>query len=254
MSSIQQDLSIFNKFNFERPPVGVKFLPTKPDGIERLDKILALCEMLREAQERSPFYAVKEDFECVGPLLLGMVEPDPIFESGLVGPALGIFKEARANKRIYQYIPRMTKGTVNYVAFSPLDKLSFEPDVLVVTAKPSQAEILLRASSYTTGKMWSGKGTPVMGCAWLFIYPYLSGELNFTVTGLGSGMKTRKVLPEGLILISIPWDSLPSIVENLQDMEWVIPQFKETRDEHNETFKRIAETLKQKFAKNEMRT
>jgi uncharacterized protein (DUF169 family) len=251
MSSIQQDLSIFNKFNFDRPPVGVKFLPTKPKGIKRLDKTLALCEMLREAQEKGPFYVTRENFECVGPLLLGMVEPEPIFESGMVGPLLKIFKEARANKRIYEYIPRMMKGTVNYVAFSPLDKLSFEPDVLVVTANPSQAEVLLRASSYATGKMWSGRGTPVMGCAWIFVYPYLSGELNFTITGLYSGMKTRAVLPEGLIVISLPWDLLPGIVKNLQDMEWVLPEFKETRDEHNETFRRIAETLKQEFAKNE---
>ncbi|MBC8274915.1 MAG: DUF169 domain-containing protein [Chloroflexi bacterium] len=249
MSSIQQDLSIFNKFNFDRPPVGVKFLATKPDGIERLDKVLALCEMLREAQERSPFYATKEDFECVGPLLFGMVEPDLVFESGLVGPKLGIFKEARANKRIYQYIPRMTKGTVNYVAFSPLDKLPFDPDVLVVTANPSQAEIILRASSYTTGKMWFGRGTPVMGCTWIFIYPYLSGELNFTISGIFSGMKARNVLPDGLVLISIPWDLLTGIVENLQDMEWVLPEYTETRDEHNETFKRIAEALEQEFQK-----
>jgi len=96
MSSIQQGLSIFNKFNFERPPVGVKFLSTKPDGIERLDKILDFCEMLPEAQEGGSFYATKEDFTCIGPLLLGMMEHEPIFESGQMGPRLGIFKEARA--------------------------------------------------------------------------------------------------------------------------------------------------------------
>jgi uncharacterized protein (DUF169 family) len=248
MSSIQQDLSIFNKFNFDRPPVGVKFLPNKPDGIKRLDKILDFCEMLKEAQEGSPFYATKEDFTCIGPLILGMVEHEPIFERGLVGPRLGIFKDARANRRIYQVIPRLMKGTVNYVAFSPLDKLSFEPDVLIVTANPSQAEILLRAGSYTTGKMWSSKGTPVIGCAWLYIYPYLSGELNFTVTGFGFGMKARKLFPEGLILISIPWDLLPSMVENLQDMEWVPDSFTIGRDEHKKKVKKIVDALRQEFA------
>jgi len=247
MSSIQQDLSIFNKFNFERPPVGVKFLLAKPDGIEKLDKNLAFCEMLREAQEGSPFYAIKENFECVGPLILGMVDPDPIFESGQMGPRLGIFKEARANRRIYPVIPRLTKDTVNYVAFSPLDKLSFEPDVLIVTANPSQAEILLRANSYTTGKMWIAKGAPVIGCAWLYIYPYVSGELNLTVTGLGSGMKARQVLPEGLILISIPYDLLPMMIANLQDMEWVLPEFTEGRDEHSKRFKRLTEALRQEY-------
>jgi uncharacterized protein (DUF169 family) len=66
ITSIQQNLAIFNK-KFERPPVGVKFLPNKPDGVKRLDRILDFCEMLKEAQEASPFYATKEDFTCIGP-------------------------------------------------------------------------------------------------------------------------------------------------------------------------------------------
>jgi uncharacterized protein (DUF169 family) len=247
MSSIREDLSIFNKFDFERKPVGVKFLSTKPDGIERLDKILDFCEMLVEAQNGSPFYVAKENFTCIGPLLLGMVDGDPIFQSGQVGTKLEVFKEARANRRIYQFIPRLAKGTVNYVAFSPLDKLSFEPDVLVVTANTSQAEILLRAASYTSGKMWSSKGTPVIGCAWLYIYPYVSGELNFTVTGFGFGIRSRRLFPEGLILLSIPWDLLPSLIANLQDMNWVPHSYTIGREEHKRKVKRIVDALKQDF-------
>jgi uncharacterized protein (DUF169 family) len=248
MSSIQQDLSIFNKFKFERKPVGVKFLPTKPDGIKMLDKILDFCEMLVEAQNGSTFYVVKENFTCIGPLILGMVDSDPIFESGQVGPKLEVFKEARANRRIYQFIPKLAKDTVNYVAFSPLDKLSFEPDVLIVTADPSQAEIILRANSYATGKMWSAKGTPVAACAWLYIYPYVSGELNFTMPGFSFGMRSRRLFPEDLLLISIPWDLLPSMVKNLQDMNWVPHSYTIGREEHKKKVKGIVEALRQETA------
>jgi len=31
MIPMKQDLSILNKFSFERRPVGVKFMPTKPE-------------------------------------------------------------------------------------------------------------------------------------------------------------------------------------------------------------------------------
>lgn len=48
MKPLQTDLSIYGKFNFENPPVGVKYLFHKPEGIEPLDKSLALCEMLGE--------------------------------------------------------------------------------------------------------------------------------------------------------------------------------------------------------------
>lgn len=247
MNEMKQDLSIFNKFNFERKPVGVKFLPIKPEGMERLNKILDFCEMLKEAQEGPPFYATKDEFTCIGPILLGMIDHDPIFESGLVGPKLGVFQNSRANRRIYDVIPKLRRGTVNYVAFSPLDKLSFDPDLLIVLANTSQAEILLRSHSYINGKMWTTRGTPVAGCAWLYIYPYVSGELNFTVTGLNFGMKSRRLFPEGMILMSIPWDLLPGMIQSLQEMEWVLHSFTIGREEHKKKVKKIIEELKKEF-------
>jgi uncharacterized protein (DUF169 family) len=245
MGSIQEELSIFNKFNFDKPPVGVKFLPNKPEGLKKLDKILDFCEMLPEAQEGNAFYVTKENFTCVGPLILGMIEHEPIFESGQVGPRLEVLKDVRANQRIYDVIPKMRKGTVNYVAFAPLDKLTFEPDVLAITANASQAEILLRALSYSSGRMWSAKGTTVIGCAWLYIYPYLSGEMNFTITGFGHGMKARRLFPEGLILMSIPYDLLPGMVNNLRDMKWIPLSYTLGREGHKKRIKRIVEELQQ---------
>jgi uncharacterized protein (DUF169 family) len=247
MSSIQENLSIFNKFKFERKPVGVKFSPTKPDGIKRLDKILDFCEMLVEAQNGSAFYVTRKNFTCVGPLILGMADSDPVFESGRVGHKLEVFKNARANRRIYEFLPRLSRNTANYVVFSPLDKLSFEPDVLIVTANPSQAEIILRANSYSSGNMWSAKGTPVAACAWLYVYPYVSGELNFTMPGFSFGMRSRRLFPEGLLLISIPRHLLPGIVKNLAEMNWVPHSYAIGREEHKRKVKRIVEDLRQEI-------
>ena len=241
------DYSIFKNFHFEIPPVGVKFLLNKPKGIKKLDKNLAFCEMLGEAQKSPPFYITEDNCTCMGPIVLGMREPDPIFESGQVGAKDGIYKEARANRRIYNYIPKMAKGTVRYVVFSTLDKISFEPDIVIVAATPPQAEILLRAYCYTSGKMLTTKSTPVLICAWLFVYPYLSGELNYTVTGLGFGMKARKVLPEGLILLSFPYDSLSMLIENLKDMEWVPPLHRLSEEEKKEQFQRTVEELRKEY-------
>jgi uncharacterized protein (DUF169 family) len=243
MNSTQQDLSVFNKFDFETPPVGVKFSPHKPDGIAKLDKILDLCEMLKEAQDGNSFYATKEEFTCVGPLLLGMIEHEPAFESGMVGPRLEVYKDDRANRKVYQYIPRLGVGSINYIACAPLDKLSFEPDVLIVMANPAQAEILIRAHSYTSGEMWHAKGTPVIGCAWLFVHPYVSGEMNFTVTGFGFGMRARGLFREGMLLVSIPWNLLPEMVQNLKEMNWVPHSYTIGREAHKKKVRGIAEEL-----------
>lgn len=80
--------------------------------------------------------------------------------------------------------------------------------------------------SYRTGKMWASKYSAAIGCAWIYVYPYLTGELNYTITGLGHGMRRRNLFPEGHQLISIPFDLLPSMLQTLQDMPWVLPAFK----------------------------
>ena len=112
------------------------------------------------------------------------------------------------------------------MAFAPLDKLNFDPDVLILLADTRQTEILLRAMSYRTGQMWVSKYTPAIGCAWIYVYPYLSGEINYTISGLGHGMKRRQLFPEGRQIIAIPFDRLSSMLRTLQKMPWVLPAFK----------------------------
>jgi uncharacterized protein (DUF169 family) len=243
MSKYPGEYAILEKFDFERPPVGVKFLPVRPAGLKKPDKPLDFCEMLVEAQNGKAFYVTKEDFTCIGAMLLGMVEGDPKFESGRVGPRLGVFKDDRANRRIYQYLPRLPRHSINYVAFAPLDKMTFEPDILIIMASVSQAEIFNRARSYTTGEMWTARGTTVAGCAWLYIYPYLSGEINFTVTGFGFGMKARQLFPEGRILLTIPWDRLPGILKNLAEMAWVPESYTLGPEGHKRKMQQIREEL-----------
>ena len=77
MNPLKTDLSIFKKLNLEKPPVGVKFLFHKPEGIEPLNESLGLCEMLSEAQARvKAFYFTKENENCFGKAALGMIGVD----------------------------------------------------------------------------------------------------------------------------------------------------------------------------------
>lgn len=240
MRPLKQDLSIFDQFNFEFQPVGVKFLFFRPEGIEQIDKSMAFCEMLNEAYGRKiPFYFSKENENCVGKAVLGMEEMPPVVEGGHIGPRFGIYQEARANNKIYDYISKFQKNIVNYVAFSVLENLNFEPDLLILNAAPSQAEIVLRAMSYSTGEIWDPKGTPVLGCSWLYVYPYQSGKVNYTITGLAFGMKAKQVFPEGRILLSIPYQWIPTITQNLQEMEWVLPSYTDGREKFLEREEKI---------------
>jgi uncharacterized protein (DUF169 family) len=207
----KEDYAILNGFRFDIQPVGVKYLTRPPETINRLDQKMALCEMLKKAQGGDVFYADAANHTCeAGQYILGQGEIEDQFVSGEFGAGLGLFKDARSAGRLYHYIPKIAKGVVKYVAFSPLDKLSYEPDVLILLANIDQAEILLRAMSYETGRMWSSKYSAAVGCSWLFAYPYLNGE----------------IFPQGLQFMSIPFDRLPSMLQTLREMPWVPEPFK----------------------------
>jgi uncharacterized protein (DUF169 family) len=248
MRPLQTDLSIYNKFNFEKPPVAVRFLPTRPEGIEQLDKEISFCEMIKEAQQReTPFYFAKENESCLGTVILGMEDMPPFAEAGEIGIKLEIFQDPRANSSIYPHIPRLPRGIVNYVAYCTLDKLTFEPDLLILLANVSQAEIVLRAMSYSTGELRESKTTGVLGCAWIYLYPYRSGKVNYTVTGLAFGMKSKEVFEEGQILISIPYHWIPVITHNLKEMKWVLPSYTEGREKFLERERANIEELERRF-------
>lgn len=253
MSAVKQaktipDLTIFDKFKFKLKPVAIKFLLFKPEGIIKLAKKMSICEMIREAQKTEPFYAAVDNFTCVEPILLGMAEGDPVFESGHIGQELHIFEEARANRRLYHYITKLEKNSVNYVAFSSTDKLTFSPDVLILSANPSQLEIILRAMCFATGKMWVSQGTPVIECSWILTYPYIHGEMNYLITDCSHGMTAKQIYPPGTILVSIPFDRINQLIDGLEKIEWRPKVMFSGKEYHDKVFGETDKKLHKKLA------
>lgn len=240
MRKLETDLSILRKFDFEYAPVGVKFLFNQPEGIEKLDRPAAFCEMVRVAQEKgSPFYFSKGEEDCFGRVVLGMADAPLYAEAGLLGEKFGVYEEPRANERIYQHIPKLAKGTVNYAAFAPLEALDFEPDLLIFLATAHHAEIIMRATSYSSGELWESVKTPVLSCSWIFAYPWLTGKINHMVTGMAFGSRGKQVFPMGWILISIPWDRIDGILKNLTRMTWDLPAYSEGKERFMEREERV---------------
>jgi uncharacterized protein (DUF169 family) len=242
------DFSILDALGLVRKPVGVKFLPYVPESVGRIGRQLNFCQMFVEAQAGPPFYAQRDDFHCVEPMILGMEPLDPVPLSGLVGEMDDLYEELRANQKVYQVIPKMLPGSVKTVVFSSVDHITFDPDVLIVTTDTmDQARTIMRASVYSTGEAWSSKGTPVLACSWIYVYPYLTGEINYIVTGLSMGMQTLKVLPQGLMVICIPWQKLPMVLTNLSKMNWHPISETITGEEHKKRFVAILEEIEEKI-------
>jgi uncharacterized protein (DUF169 family) len=213
----------FGLLELERVPVAFKFSLEKPSGIKRLDEKVVACGMVKRAREVGPFYSDNDGQKCMaGRFVLGFGDVPDVFESGEYGAALKYAKTPKAMQRIYRTLPKIEKGHASYVCAAPLDKAEFEPDVVVVTCNTTwKAFNLLRAYSYDSGKTWKGESTPALGCAWMFSYPYITGEVNVVIPS--GGMFNNNAIDRDELIIAIPLDQLYGIVRNLKEMPMVLP-------------------------------
>ena len=136
-----EDFNILQKMGFDIQPVAVKYYARPPENIDCMDQAMTFCEMLVKAQNSEPFYTGPENHACgAGLYVLGQTDIEGQYISGEYGAGLGAFRDNRAASRLYHYIPKIERQVVNYVAFSPLNKLNFEPDILLFLADIDQAE------------------------------------------------------------------------------------------------------------------
>jgi len=217
----QKAKDLFGKLGCEFQPVAIKYCYAQPEGVEHVDETLSLCQFAKKAAvENKAFYITKDDENCMGKMILGM-EPKPALgASGQAGKDFGVYKSQAPNARLYHEISCLNLGTTNFVVFSPVAICDFDPDLVFFVADFEQADVLLRATSYISGDLWESRCSCVMGCAWLYGYPYVKAKVNYMMTGLGHGMRRRHVYPAGRFMISIPYSKIDEVVTALDEMRW----------------------------------
>ena len=236
----QEAKDAFRRLGCEYAPVAVKYCYAKPGDIPPAEETLSFCQFLKKAQvENRAFYIQKENDDCFGNMALGMIPKQPFAASGQAGMDFGVFRTPAPNARLHNQLPVLVGGSVNYVIFCPVALCDFDPDLVVVVGDTRQADIVMRASSYISGDLWESKTSCVMSCAWTYVYPYLSGKVNFCVTGMHHGMKRRKVYPEGLHIISIPYQKLDEVCAALGEMDWELIAMREDEESRRELSRRM---------------
>ena len=176
MALTKEDFAILDEFQFEIQPVGVKYLTKPPDGIRALEERMTLCEMLKKAQgevflRRAPRPRVRRRTLCPGPDGFG----GTVHQRG-IWFRTGVFCDARAAAGSTTIFPKIARGVVNYVAFSGLDKLAFDPDVLILLATTGSDRNHLEGHELQDRKPWVSRYSAAIGCAWLFIIPTWKGR------------------------------------------------------------------------------
>jgi len=223
MKETKLNYSVIDKLGLELPPIGIYYDLFKPkDGFPDLDENYSgsICEILRYAQEiNTPFvFSDKNKETCVGKNMVGMSEFPPSALSGQIGERLGVFESPRGNARLYYSVKRLPVGTVNYVSFVPYSYIKRDPDVLLFAGTPEQMEPVMRAATYSTGVSYTSECTPVMGCSWFMIYPYMTGKINFIVPSFVHGPHGRHIWDPNYVVVAVPYQWVPAVINNMNEM------------------------------------
>lgn len=232
---------LFKKLNMDYPAVAIKFHVVRPEGVPAYegDKI-AFCQYLKYAQDNEKtFYITKDNDDCYGKMAMGMIEKPAVTASGQAGADFEIYRTPIACQQLYQKLPVLVPGTVNYVQFAQVSICDFSPDLIMCVSGYPQSDVLMRATSYISGDIWESKSSPVISCSWMYAYPIISGKVNHITTGFYHGLKRRKAYPAGLRMIAIPFQKIDEVVTALGEMPWTPIAFREDEESKAELSKRM---------------
>ncbi|MEQ1886945.1 MAG: DUF169 domain-containing protein [Bryobacteraceae bacterium] len=148
-SSLKSTLGLPNS------PVSIAFLDAPPAGVQAWQSgaVPAGCTFWRAAMNGQSFYTVPSDhWNCAVGAHTHAI-PQPENRAGVLNETVGFMVESGyLQMSEVPGIPTLSKSP-NYIAYGPADSAPFQPDVVVIAAKPGTAmvlyEIALRAGAAT---------------------------------------------------------------------------------------------------------
>lgn len=208
-----------------RSPVALKFAKTPegiPEGIPEIEESMRHCAMVSvAAKEGRIFYATAEKHQCMGGgWALGLKELSESLKSGEFYYKLGKFNSWAGCMRTISKVPHIEapggsdKPVTYATVYAPLEKTPFDPNVVLIIAKPISMLKLAQACLYKSGgRLFSEFAGIQSVCADTGAYPYMTGKANFSL-GCDGSRKFSGIDDEYMVM-GIPAEMLQAVSDAL---------------------------------------
>ncbi len=189
----------------ENPPVGISFMESPPEGTRKNDETVPSGCVFWIRGFKDNFYTDQKDHaNCnIGSFTHGFLAPKDVSLDACTDIALfdrtGYFPATE-----FGGVYRMAEAP-HYVAYGPLPRISFEPDVVLVVANPEQA--MLMGESTSNAKLL---GAPTCQAIPLAYNQHQVGvSLGCVTNRIRTGMKPSEMV------VTIPKEELSAFAEKL---------------------------------------
>ncbi len=191
----------------ERPPQMIE--PPVP---------LRHCQSIITARRGNCLYMPPRSHACPdGSGILGLVEMSAKLRSGDLYLLFKKMPNIETAQKMISSRSEFKSGSYEATLLAPLDKATFEPDVVVFTLWPEQAMWLCCAQTYHNGERQSFKTSGFNStCADLIVQPMNTGEMNISFGCYGS--RASSEIDDFELYLSVPTHLLEPIAQSLQKL------------------------------------
>lgn len=230
--------SELSKLRLATIPFAIKLLRSKDEipknakkPVKDFQACLSTCQAFTLTRRHGMTVAqLKEDMWCPMPVMgFGLAETPQMYLEGH-NRYPGSTKTLEAGVASAQELPCLPVDEYVGIVSAPLDKVDFEPDVVVLYCNPSQLLKLLHANAYQTGRDLSVKLSGNAACVYCVVPSMLSKECY--VSSPCSGDRRRAGAQDDELIFTIPVEKIEEMIEGLQKGSGNLPVLPNMVPEH----------------------
>lgn len=216
--------------DLEKNPVAIKLVsdPSEvPEEVKEFDFPVRHCVSINMGTLGATFYLPDEQHACAAAkAALGISELPERVKSGKVPYMHGLASSQGAAARIMEEIPKLSKGKHVGTLVSPLEKTPFDPDVIILMARPEQAMWVANSMIFDDGgpRITANFAGMQASCGDVTVLPYRENEVNFS---LGCyGCRSAGKLGKDEMYVGIPREKVQGIVSGLDGLRKAMKQLR----------------------------
>jgi uncharacterized protein (DUF169 family) len=214
-----------NALRLKTEPFGVAFLedpaalPAKTRQPSKVfGKKVTICQGVTMARIYGwPVGLTKDDLLCIpGMLAFGFTPAaDPALELGQLFCEVGFHAEMGPALKEVEALPRFRPQEVGALYFCPLERLTLDPQVIVVYGNPAQLTRLIQAATFFLGKRVIGEFGGKVECASYLIGPHRQNHVLVSIPGAGD--RIFSMTQDDELVLSFPASFLDGILTGLKE-------------------------------------
>lgn len=202
-------------------PLGLKMLAegdelpvkVKLSG-EDFNKRLAICQVFSMARKFGWTMAVsKEDQSCpIGSIVLGFQPAVDFYKEGnLCEGMYTANKAAGANSEAK--VLRLPEGKYRYLVAGPLEKIDYQPDIVLVYGSPAQVMRMVQGALYMDGGNITSTFSGRAECSETVVQTLISGKCQVLLPG--NGERVFGQTQDHEMAFTMPWSKVENTLKGL---------------------------------------